>query len=129
MISSPAVNFSASTKNFSPSTKAETLALLTALIVSLPSCVVTIYLDSNVTISNYKKLILGNNILTFRHKFKSDHIWIWSTIKYIITHLNLMVRLIKVKGHSNDIHNNKADVLAKIRIIKDELSINVPTSN
>ena len=52
--------------------------------------------------------------------------WIWLTIRYIITNLNLKVKLIKVKRHSNDIYNNKADALAKNRIMKDELLINIP---
>ena len=77
---SPA-SFIASIENFPSLTKAETMALLTALLVTPPKCKITICLDSNVTIQNYNKI--NREDLSCRKQLKMKHIWIWKTIKYI----------------------------------------------
>ena len=111
--SAAASSFSASIKNFPSSTKAETYALLTTLLVVAYKGNVTVHTDSQTTINNYNKYILNNEGLTFSKKIKSDHLWIWSIIRHIISTLELQVSLVKVKGHSNNFFNDKADLLAK----------------
>ena len=54
-----------------------------------------------------------------------DHLWIWKLIKNIQNRLELSVQLIKVKSHSNNHFNDKADLLAKKKTDKVPLSINL----
>jgi len=119
---SPA-SFISSIENFPSSTKAETMALLTALLVTPPKCKITICLDSNVTIQNYNKI--NREDLSCRKQLKMEHIWIWKTIKYIQEQLNLSIELIKIKGHSGNQLNDKADLLAKSAIDTLPISINI----
>jgi len=120
--------FSASIKNFPSSTKAETYALLTTLLVVAYKGNVTVHTDSQTTINNYNKYILNNEGLTFNKKIKSDHLWIWSIIRHIISTLELQVSLVKVKGHSNNFFNDKADLLAKEGRSKDTISLSIPNT-
>ena len=115
--------FMASIEYFPSSTKAETIALLTAILVSPPNCKVTICLDSNCTIQNYNKI--NREGLSCRKQLKMEHIWIWKTIKHIQEQLNLSIELIKVKEHSSNQLNDKADLLAKSAIDTLPISLNI----
>ena len=113
----------ASIEYFPSSTKAETIALLTAILVLPPNCKVTICLDSNCTIQNYNKI--NQEGLSYRKQLKIEHIWIWKTIKHIQDQPNLSIELIKVKGHSGNQLNDKADLLAKSTTNTPPISTNI----
>ncbi|PKY23739.1 hypothetical protein RhiirB3_438036 [Rhizophagus irregularis] len=84
------ITYNGSLRFFPSSTKAETMAILTALITrNLHSISPRLFNKIN------------NNIL-------------WSAIHHIIKTLNLTVKLIKVKAHSGNIFNDAADVQAKL---------------
>jgi len=51
--------------------------------------------------------------LSVRKKEKISNFQIWMTIDYIIQTLDLKVKMVKVKAHSGDRLNDRADQLAK----------------
>ncbi len=56
--------------------------------------------------------------LSVRKREKTPNFQIWMTIAHIIYSLDLHVQLIKVKAHSGDRLNDKADKLAKEAAVK-----------
>ena len=88
------------------------MAILTALLVAPPHARLKIYTDSQAAISTFLKISKYGGV-TPRKFEKIANYQAWKTIKYIISKLHLKVELIKVKGHSDDFLNNKADALAK----------------
>src|SRR3989337_4431787 len=105
-------SFKASLIPHPSSTKAETVAILTALIVSPPQSFVNIFTDSVSVIYNYNNFI-SHNRYTTRKREKISNYSFWILIKYIILSLNLNITLNKIKSHSGDLYNDKADSLAK----------------
>ena len=75
-IDAPSVEFFAAIGNFPSSTKAKTIAILTALLICPHSCTVDIFTDSAATIANFEKVIIHKNNSTFRRLLKNQHIWI-----------------------------------------------------
>ena len=104
--------FSASAILWSSSTKAEMLACLTALIVAAPKALVTIFTDSAATITGFERLDTFMQ-LSVQKREKIPNFQIWMIVAHIIKVLDLKIKLIKVKAHSSDRLNNKADILAK----------------
>ena len=118
------VQFQASLKHFPSSTKAEIVAVLTALITCPPNSQVDLYLDSANTINTFTKVIIDES-LTHKQILKITNCWIWLNIKYIIDTLQLKIHLHKVKAHSNNKLNDLADTLAKQGTSCLELNINI----
>ncbi|PKY55690.1 hypothetical protein RhiirA4_475331 [Rhizophagus irregularis] len=88
-------------------TKAELLAIITALIVCPPNSTITIYTDSNNCINTFNNL--QSPKLTTRRFQKINNCTLWNTLKHIISTLKLSVSLIKVKVHSGDALNDAAE--------------------
>ncbi len=109
------VQFSASAILWPSSTKAEMLAYFSTLIVASPKAQVTIFTDSVATIAGFDKLNTFMQ-LSVRKKEKTPNFQIWMTIDYIIRTLDLKVKMVKVKAHSGDWLNDKADRLAKAAV-------------
>ncbi|PKK63163.1 hypothetical protein RhiirC2_789305 [Rhizophagus irregularis] len=105
------ITYSGASREWASSTKAELLAIITALIVCPPSSTITIHTDSNNCINTYNKL--SSPKLTARRFQNINNCTLWNTLKYIISTLQLSVSFIKVKAHSGDILNDTADILAK----------------
>ncbi|PKK57024.1 ribonuclease H-like protein [Rhizophagus irregularis] len=116
--------YSGSLKFFPSSTKAETMAILTALIVCPPKCIIEIYTDSQAVIDGFHK---SKNLhsISLRRFNKINNNILWSTIHHIINKFSLKVTLFKVKAHSGDYYNDSADALAKAgRLILTPTTIN-----
>jgi ribonuclease HI len=123
------IEFYASTHGSPSSTKAEIMALLSALIVCPDSSTVTIYTDSQATIDGYNLNVIPNLFLTDRRRLKQHNFLLWSVVLEIVASLNLSVRLRKVKAHSNDAHNDHADNLAKLGCAAPTLVVNYTRSS
>jgi len=108
---SPPIEFQAAAIINPSSSKAESLAILTALLTSPTHCHVQIYTDSQNSIDNFHKV---STITRYHRKLKIKNLTIWQAITNIIKELSLKVSLFKVKGHNNDPLNDKADELAKL---------------
>jgi len=106
------VKFSASAILWPSSTKAEMLACLIALMVAPVKAMVTIHTDSAMTIIGFNKLA-DLMQLSIRKREKVPNFQIWMTITHMIESKNLKVNLVKVKAHSGDRLNDRADKLAK----------------
>ncbi|PKY29581.1 hypothetical protein RhiirB3_391921 [Rhizophagus irregularis] len=109
---------------FPSSTKAETMAILTALIVSPQNSSINIYTDSQAAIDTFHK---SSNLISIslRRFNKINNNILWSTVHYIIDKLNLHITLYKVKAHSNNTFNDIADAQAKVgRLHQTPTSIN-----
>jgi ribonuclease HI len=104
------IEFNGSAKNFASSTKAECLAFLTCLIICPPNSTVTIHTDSLCLIQTYNNIFYNN--LSHRKFLKINNYQIWNAIQICINKLNFTINLIKVKSHSNNMLNDKADTLA-----------------
>ena len=109
--SAPNVEFFARITEWPSSTRAEIMAILSALITCPNSCDVTIFTDSQCSIDTFKRVT--SPFITNRRLEKIGNRALWHSIKYVIDHLLLSVSLRKVKGHSDNFFNNRADLLAK----------------
>jgi ribonuclease HI len=102
------LNFKRSTYGFASSTKAETIAILTSLIV----CAENSNTDSLNAINTFN-LVMQHKLSARRFCKLNNHI-LWNAIINIIESLKLQVQLIKVKAHSGDALNDLVDTLAKV---------------
>ena len=112
--------FSASNFGWPSSTKAELLALITAILTVTPNSSVKIYTDSNNVITQfayYKKEY------SYRRKLKMTAFWSWETVNYLINRYNINLELIKVKAHSGNWANEQADLLAKRGLNEQKISL------
>ncbi|PKY17906.1 hypothetical protein RhiirB3_430623 [Rhizophagus irregularis] len=105
------ITYSGASREWASSTKAELMALITALIVCPPNSTITIYTDSNNCISTFNNL--HSPKLTARRFQKINNCTLWNTLKHIISTLKLEVTLKKVKAHSENTLNDATDTLAK----------------
>ncbi|RGB30419.1 hypothetical protein C1646_765370 [Rhizophagus diaphanus] len=90
---------SGSAIEWASSTKAELIAIITALITCPPNSNVTIYTDSNNCIDTYNKMQFAK--LTTHRFQKLNNCILWNAMKQIIDTLELKISFIKVKAHSN----------------------------
>ena len=93
------------------SSRAEIMAILTAISTVPHSCTVQIFTDSQVAINSITATINQPTSTTFK-KLKNYHLL--QQISEIITNKKLTVNLVKVKAHSGIPLNEKADQLANI---------------
>ena len=117
--------FLASLTNNPSSTKAELVAILTALLVVAPNATVTIYTDSQSVISTFHNYITSTIHMSTRAKEKVPNYQLWNILCHIISTNALKVNLIKVKDHSDDFLNNIADSLAKKGTTEPLIEINL----
>jgi ribonuclease HI len=103
-------SFKASNYGWPSSTKAEVLAIYTALLAVVADSHVKIYTDSAVAISQYNSF---KNTRSERKKGKINQKNIWEVIFGLIKKYNLKVELFKVQAHTGIWGNEKADILAK----------------
>ena len=118
----PREEFSAQISNWPSSTRAELIAIVTAIYTCALNSTVTIYTDSEATIKRFHSL--KNPTMTNRRKLKIPNNIMWSILLEIIARNKLNVFLKKVKGHSHDPHNDRADSLAKEGRNKNIIGIN-----
>ncbi|CAB5192257.1 unnamed protein product [Rhizophagus irregularis] len=106
------ITYSGSLQFFPSSTKAEVMAILTALLVCPSGCDVFIHTDSQAAIDAFHKSKNLHSISPRRFNKINNNI-LWSAIHHIVKTLSLKVKLLKVKAHSGDYFNDTADGLAK----------------
>ena len=112
LVNNEAVEFSASAILWPSSTKAEILACLTALMVAPVKANVTIYTDSATTIAGFYKIDDIMN-LSVRKRAKIPNYQLWMTIAHLIDIKLLTIHMIKVRAHSGDWLNERANKIAK----------------
>jgi ribonuclease HI len=105
------LQFYGCTKLWASSTRAEMLAICTAPLTCPQKAIVKLCTDFQNCIDTFDKI--QNNTLTPQKFQKLNNHLIWSAISHIINTLKLQVSLIKVKGHFNDLYNDKVDILTK----------------
>jgi ribonuclease HI len=109
--SSPNFEFKAKILDWPSSTRAETILILSAIIIYPVNCSIEIFTDSQCCIDTFKRVT--SPIITSRRLEKVQNRSLWHVIRHFINLNSLHVSLKKVKRHSNDFFNNKADILAK----------------
>ena len=109
----PGTTFQCSTINWPSSSKAEAIAIFTALLTIPEFREVEIFTDSQVCIDTHYKVQKSHPKFTKRRLLKIKNWTIWTKIKETIQSKNLKVKLTKVKAHNGDFFNEKADQLAK----------------
>ncbi len=122
VVNNEAFEFSASAILWPSSTKAKMLACLSTLMVVPVNATVTLYTDSAATITGFEKLDEFRN-LSARRREKILNFQLWMTVAHIIECKCLTVNMIKVKAHSGDRLNDRADKLAK------EVAVSAPRLN
>ena len=100
--------FKATLDYFPSSTRAETTAVLAALLTAPPRISVEILTDSKATMDHYLC-----ECSTVRSFFKEENNVIWSMIRELIRANSLTVTFHKIKAHSGNISNERVDFLAK----------------
>ena len=108
----PEFSTKVATTNWPSSTRAELLAIWTGLLVMPPDAKIDLFTDSQAAIDGIKKSLTTS--ITPRFWLKANNDSIISNIKHRISTLHLTVKLHKIKGHSGNEYNDKADVLAKL---------------
>ena len=106
--SSDTREFKATLDYFPSSTRAETAAVLAALLTAPPRIPVEILTDSKATMDHYLY-----ECSTTRSFFKEENNIIWSMIRELIKANGLSVTFHKIKAHSGNISNERVDFLAK----------------
>lgn len=107
------ITHNGSLRYFPLSTKAEVMAILTALVILASATNITLYTDSQTAINTFHKSKLLSGI-SHHHFLKISNYTLWIAIHHVISILNLSVQFIKVKAHSNNTFNDLADTQAKI---------------
>src|SRR5207302_5634259 len=107
--SSSPLSFKSSTTSFTSSTKAESFAIFSALIICPENSTVTIFSDSQSSIATFNNFSSKSP----RRKLKQNNFLLWHAIESIIQKLRLNVNIIKIKAHSGIHYNELADQLAK----------------
>ncbi|POG62909.1 ribonuclease H-like domain-containing protein [Rhizophagus irregularis DAOM 181602=DAOM 197198] len=107
------ITYNGSLQFFPSSTKAETMAILTALVVCPEFGKIVIHTDSQAAIDSFHK---SKNLHTIspRRFNKINNNILWSSIHFTIKSLSLKVKLLKVKAHSGNQFNDIADIQAKL---------------
>lgn len=106
------INYHDALDYFPSSTKAETMAILTALLLIPYGGIITIVTDSQSAINTvYNTIKLS--VLSKRRLQKINNVILWKAIHYIIDKLSLTLFFQKVKAHSSDLFNDIADAEAK----------------
>ncbi|RIA96716.1 hypothetical protein C1645_754305 [Glomus cerebriforme] len=104
-------SFCAKISHHASSTRAEIMAIFTALLTTPPNSQINIHTDSQCSISSFNRIM--NPLTSLRWLHKIPNFLIWQAVKHTITSNNLTVHLHKVKAHSNNLFNDAADALAK----------------
>jgi len=112
--------FNAASKAWPSSTRMELLAVLTLVSILPQDSKITIRTDSNNVITKFEKF-KGN--ITFRRKIKENNLVFWEVLFEIIKRFNIKVIFQKVKAHSGDKYNDRADALAKLGCNMDRIDI------
>ena len=102
--------FSAKNFGWPSSTKAEIIAVLSAILTVKPNSNVLIYTDSSNVITQYNKF---KSELSYRRKLKTVGNISWETIILLIKKYNINIQFVKVKAHNGIWPNEEADRLAK----------------
>jgi ribonuclease HI len=99
------------TINWPSSTSAELLAIWTGLLVMPPQAKIDLFTDSQAAIDSINDSL--KNSFSPRRWLKANNDSIISNIRHRILSLCLTVKLHKIKGHSGNEYNEKANMLAK----------------
>jgi ribonuclease HI len=105
------LSFECSIINFPSSTRPEILVILTAILATPNNSKLTIYSDSQVAIDCIRSILSYNSKKP--HVFKYNNFTLLKAIQEIIKDKELDFHLVKVKGHSNEVWNDAADLIAK----------------
>jgi ribonuclease HI len=104
--------FKAAIEDWPSSTKAELIALITAIITAKLGSEIQIVCDSSALIQGFRNNVTNNN-MNIRKTLKENNFILWSITQYIIKKLKLKIKFTKVKAHSGIEYNELADMLAK----------------
>jgi ribonuclease HI len=109
----PGSYFKTGVENWPSASRPEAMAIATALLTVPENKRVEIHTDSQNCIDTYSKLSTNSPKQTYKRWLKTNNWSVWSIIINTTKGKKLDLTLIKVKAHSNDTFNDKADQLAK----------------
>ena len=113
--------FSAKNFGWPSSTKAEIIAVLSAILTVIPDSKVLIYTDSNNVVSQYNQF---KSELSNRRKLKIIEHISWDTIILLVKKYRIDLKFIKVKAHNGIWANEEADRLVKKGLIEEPIYFN-----
>ncbi|PKK56656.1 ribonuclease H-like protein, partial [Rhizophagus irregularis] len=102
-------------QNWPSSTRAELMGIFLALLVSLPNSIVHIHTDSQSAIHSINNVLQHKNARRCRWLNHNNNLLLFK-IYLLITKKRLQYFMHKIKGHSGDVGNDKADELAKLSL-------------
>ncbi|CAB4398976.1 unnamed protein product [Rhizophagus irregularis] len=102
-------------QNWPSSTRAELMGIFLALLVSPPNSIVHIHMDSQSAIHSINNVLQHKNAWRCRWLNHNNNLLLFK-IYLLITEKRLQYFMHKVKGHSGDVGNDKADDLAKLSL-------------
>ena len=106
------LTFHAAISDNPSSTKAEIIAILTAIITCPAHATINIYTDSQCCVDHFDQLKhTSSTALRYKNSLYPNYLY-WEMIFELISTLSLHVSLFKIKGHSNNHFNDIADNLA-----------------
>jgi ribonuclease HI len=113
--------FCASSFEWPSSTRMELMAVISLISVLPLNSTINIFTDSKNIIDTYNRL---SHYMSFRKKRKIINYNLWELFFWILKEFSITLKFHKVKAHSDNIYNNRADILAKIGADKLSLRIN-----
>jgi len=119
----PDLFFSCIPKHLSSLLRAELFAIITLVICLPPDRNIRIFTDSLNFIHRYKSLMTPN--LNIRQFIKCPNAYAWLLLRHLVTTKNLQLTILKVKAHSGDTWNDRADQLATTAAKSDPASLSL----
>ncbi|CAB4401737.1 unnamed protein product [Rhizophagus irregularis] len=104
-----------SVQNWLSSTRAELMGIFLALLVSPPNSIIHIHTDSQSEIHSINNVLQHKNAWRCRWLNHNNNLLLFK-FYLLITEKRLQYFMHKVKGHSGDVGNDKADELAKLSL-------------
>ncbi|RHZ88214.1 hypothetical protein Glove_25g74 [Diversispora epigaea] len=112
------IEFRCTTEFFPSSTKAEIMALITAIAIAPVNCKVEILSDSQGAINIFNNILNNSLGKNKKNEISNNNNMILTLVaQQIIKELKLQISLVKVKAHSGIKYNELADCLAQVSTI------------
>ncbi len=106
-------------KGYASSTKAELVGLLATILVCPRDTNATVFIDNEAVVTQFEAIVQKRQTATQRRRLRAPYAVWWAAIAKAFEHQGEKIDVQWVKGHSDSVGNNMADIAAKAGHTKD----------